>query len=115
MEETNTNERTENGSEENIKELMTIKLGEPYKYDGEEIKEIDLSGLMDLTARDMVELDREMIRLGFTGARFEMTRQYALLTAAKINHKPADYCDRMSARDSIRIKEYVTAFFYATA
>lgn len=100
--------------EQKIEEMMSFKLNQSFKYDGEEITELDLSGLLDLNAHDLVDIDREMTRRGFAGARNELTRQYAMLVAAKCMHKPWDFCDRMSARDSIRLKEYVVTFFYAT-
>lgn len=99
--------------EQKLKDMMTFKLNDPFKYDGEEITEINLSGILELTARDLVDIDREMLMKGFSGSRLEMTRQYAMLVAAKCNHKPYDFCDRMGARDSIRLKEYVVTFFYA--
>lgn len=104
-------EKTE---DQKIEEMMTFKLNQSFKYDGKEITELDLSGLLDLNARDLVDIDREMTRRGFTGARTELTRQYAMLVAARCVKKPWDFCDRMSARDSIRLKEYVVTFFYAT-
>ena len=100
--------------EQKIEEMMSFKLNQSFKYDGEEITELNLSGLLDLNARDLVDIDREMARRGFAGARNELTRQYAMLVAARCNKKPWDFCDRMSARDSIRLKEYVVTFFYAT-
>ena len=100
--------------EQKIEEMMSFELNQSFKYDGEEITELDLSGLLDLNAHDLVDIDREMTRRGFAGARNELTRQYAMLVAAKCMHKPWDFCDRMSARDSIRLKEYVVTFFYAT-
>jgi hypothetical protein len=100
--------------DEAIKAQMTFKLSRPFKYDGEEITEIDMSAMLDLSASDLVQIDREMSRLGYTGTRQELTRQYAMLVAAKCMHKPGDFCDGMDARDSIRLKEYVVTFFYAT-
>lgn len=100
--------------DQKIEEMMTFKLNQPFKYDGEEIAELDLSGLLELNARDLVDIDKEMARRGFAGARIENTRQYAMLVAARCVRKPWDFCDRMSARDSIRLKEYVVVFFYAT-
>jgi hypothetical protein len=100
--------------EQKIKEKMTFKLSRPFKYDCEEITEIDMSAMLDLSASDLVQIDREMSRLGYTGTRQELTRQYAMLVAAKCMHKPGDFCDGMDARDSIRLKEYVVTFFYAT-
>ena len=111
-----TNNLSEEEKDRQAVELLRAAMSElssPFKYNGKEITGIDLSGLLDLTAHDLVEIDMEMQRRGFTGHRIEMTRQYAMLVAAKINHMPYDFCDRMSARDSIRLKDTLTVFLYA--
>ncbi len=92
---------------------LKLELSDPFLYDDVEIKEIDLSGIFDLTGMDMCNLDRQMTGLGYTGSRPDITRQYAMLVAARVNRKPEDFCNRMKARDSIRLREMVTAFFYA--
>lgn len=92
---------------------LSLVLERPYKYDGVEVNAIKMDGIVDLTAQDLCSIDREMIKRGYAGARLEVTRQYALLVAARVNGKPFDYCDRMSARDSIRMKDMVSTFFYA--
>lgn len=92
---------------------LKMELDEPFVYDGVTVKEIDLSGIFDLTGMDMCELDREAARLGYSLQHPEMTRQYAMLVAAKVNNKPNDFCQRMKARDSMRLRAMVTAFFYA--
>lgn len=107
---------------ENEKETITeqedelvLKLADPYKYDQVEVSEINMDGLLDLTAEDLCELDRKMSKLGYSGMRMETTRRYAMLVAARINGKPEDYCARMGARDSIRLRDMVATFFYARA
>jgi hypothetical protein len=107
------NEEADNKAAVELLKKAMAELSQPFKYNGKEVTGIDLSGLLDLTAHDMVEIDAEMQRRGFTGHRIEMTRQYAMLLAAKINHMPYDFCDRMSARDSIRLKDAITVFLYA--
>lgn len=92
---------------------LKIDLADPYMFDGEEIKSIDLSGLFDLTAMDMTAIDRQMANMGYSYARPEVTGAYAMLVAAKVNHKPWEYCNKMRARDFIRLRETVRAFFYA--
>ena len=92
---------------------LKLELEDPFVYDGVAVKEIDLSGIFDLTGLDMCELDREAVRLGYSLQNPEMTRQYAMLAAAKVNNKPSDFCWRMKARDSVRLRAMVTAFFYA--
>lgn len=101
----------ENHTEET--ERLKLVLGDAFIFDGIEVKEIDMEGLLDLSAADMCAIDRQMIAMGYSGARMEITRQYAMLVAAKVNKKPWEYCQSMKARDSIRLRDMVTAFFYA--
>lgn len=103
---------------EQSKELeshLKLVLSDPYMFDENEIKEIDLEGLFNLTAGELCTIDRQMMAKGYTGARMDISRQYAMLVAAKVNGKPWEFCDQMKARDSIRLRDMVTAFFYARA
>lgn len=100
--------------EEKKENRLIFRLNDPFMFDGEEVKIIDMEGLVDLTAADLCALDLMMQGKGYTG-RMDTHRQYALWVAAKINHKPYEFCDRMKARDSIRLRNMVTAFFYAGA
>ncbi|MDR0924296.1 MAG: phage tail assembly protein [Hungatella sp.] len=99
-------------SSDSTKPTVIVKLYDSYTFDGVEIKEIDLSGLYDMTAEDMFAVDEQMRRRGYSGQNPEITRLYALLTAARINHKPWEWCNRMKARDAVRIKNVVSGFFY---
>lgn len=92
--------------------LLSVKLYDPYMFEGEEVKVIDLSRLYDMTAEDMFAIDEQMRRRGYSGQNPEITRLYALLTVAKINNKPYEFCNKMRARDSVRIKNVVSGFFY---
>lgn len=91
---------------------LILKLSDPYKFDGIEVTELNMEGITELTAGDMCQLDREMIKRGYSGTRMDATRQYAMLVAAKVNGKPMEYCDRMGARDGIRLRDFVATFFY---
>lgn len=92
---------------------LTLELADPYKYDGVDITMLNMEGLVDLTAGDLCAIDREMLKRGYSGTRMDATRQYAMLVAAKVNRKPMDFCDRMGARDSMRLRDFVATFFYA--
>lgn len=105
---------TEEKNEEERIELK-IDLADPFLFDGEKIKSIDLSGLFELTAADMAAIDRQMQSMGHSYARPEVTGIYAMLVTARINHKPWEFCNKMKARDFIRLRETVRAFFYAQA
>lgn len=94
---------------------LVLNLADPYKYDGVEVSTLNMEGVVDLTAGDLCMIDREMLKRGYSGTRMDATRQYAMLVAAKVNGKPMDFCDRMGARDSMRLRDFVATFFYATA
>lgn len=91
---------------------LILKLSDSYKFDGVEITEINMEGMVDLTAGDLCMIDREMLKRGYSGTRMDTTRQYAMLVAAKVNGKPMEFCDGMGARDSMRLRDLVATFFY---
>ena len=43
-------------------ESLVIKLKKPYKFEGKEYTEIDLSGLEDLSAADMISVNKYLDR-----------------------------------------------------
>lgn len=98
-----------------MEEKLVLKLEEPFVFDGEQISRICMDGLLDMTARDMCDIDRQMMIKGFNGGGLEVTRPYSMLVAAKVNQKPWEFCDNMKCRDSIRLNRMVTAFFFARA
>lgn len=92
---------------------LVLRLSDSFVFDGQEIKEIDMEGLVQLTAADMCAIDQLMIARGYSGTRMDTSRQYAMFVAARINNKPYEFCDKMKARDAIRLRDMVSAFFYA--
>ena len=90
----------------------------PFEFEGETYESIDLSGLATAMAEDMCEVDEEAKRQGDSSANGlhpEITRKYAMLLACRLNRKPYNWLDKMNAKDSIRLRETVTAFFYFMA
>lgn len=108
-------EMEEKGLEENTEDTfdLKLKLGDPFLFDDMEVSELDLSGLVELSASDMCAIDRQMSVMGYSYARPEVIGQYAVLVAARVNKKPWEYCNNMKARDYIRLREMIRAFFYA--
>ena len=90
-----------------------VKLIDPFEFEVKTIESIDLNGLFDLTGRDLCQIDDQMIARGYTGQTMELTKQYALLTVAKVCKQPWEFADNMKSRDVIRIKNIVSGFFYA--
>ena len=60
-----------------------IKLTKPYKFEGETYEEVDLSGLENITARDMIEANKAYDRSGGFSIMPEMSMEYALFIASR--------------------------------
>ena len=99
-------------NEVKMKPSLIITLYDPFVWDGEDVTTVDLSGLYDMTAEDMFVIDDQMRKRGFSGMNPEITRQYALLAAARINKKPWEWLNKIKARDAVRIKNVIAGFFY---
>lgn len=108
-------ELEKSGSQDVRNKGLLIKMMEPFRFDGEEIRELDLNCLYDLTAKDMEQIEAMMIRNGYSGQNMELLNKYAMLTVARALKKPWEFCDNMKARDVIRIKNIVSGFFYMRA
>ena len=92
-----------------------ITLLDPFQFEGETVEKVDLNGLFDLTGRDLCQIDDQMMARGYTGQNLELTKQYAVLTVAKVCGKPWGYAANMRSRDVIRMKNIISNFFYTRA
>lgn len=90
-----------------------IKFSGTYRFEGQEYREIDLAGLEDLTAADLIEADKAFIASGQVAALNEMSLGYACIIAAKVSAKPVEFFQGLPAKDAISVKSVVTNFFYA--
>ena len=98
----------------NLKNLK-LKLLDPYDFEGTKVTELDLSGLSRLTALDMCQISDKMNEKGYSGQMMELTVPYAILITTKAMEKPWEYCDKLSARDTIRLKNFISNFLYSRA
>lgn len=91
---------------------FVVKFKRPYKWDDEEIKELDLSGLNNLTTIDAQEIERTMSRLNHTiqGSKFQDTL-YCKHVAMRVTGKSADFFNMLRMVDMEEIKGRIMLFF----
>ena len=114
--EANAKQRAAGAEQDKVPAIMPLEV--PFDFEGETYDSIDLSGLATARAEDMCEVDEEAKRQGDSSANGlhpEITRKYAMLLACRLNRKPYNWLDKMNPKDSIRLRETVTAFFYFMA
>lgn len=89
-----------------------VVFNKPYEFEGQVYDKVDLSGLDDLTANDMIAANRVLDRTGSFTFLPEMSLEYACIIAAKAAKLPVEFFKGLHPREAVKIKNRVTAFFY---
>jgi hypothetical protein len=94
----------------NKKNENVIELKKTYKFEGEEIKELDFSSLEELTAEDLIEADKIFSTSGQLSPVNELALGFNLIVASKATNKPIEFFHTLSAPDALKVKNKVMAF-----
>lgn len=107
-------EVTDNGSVIDSPEesSLVVKFRQPYLYEGETYDSIDLSGLENLRAGDMIAVNKIMERGGTVNMLPEMSLEYACLISAKATKKPVEFFRQLPPWEAMKVKNRVTSFLY---
>jgi len=97
----------------NIEIEYLVKFNKPYIFEGQEYTELDLSGLEDLTAKDMTEVDQQCLKNGIAYMQAEMSLPFLMRLAAKASKKPLEFFDNMKIKESTKVKNRVMSFLYS--
>jgi len=89
-----------------------VTFAKPYTFEGKVYTEIDLAGLDNLTAEDMIAADRHLTRNGNLSPTPELTIEYACYIASIASGQPIEFFKRLPPRDAIKLKGRITRFFY---
>ena len=89
-----------------------IRLSQKYIFEDKEYEEIDLSGLEDMTANDMIAANKVLEKSGSFSFLPEMSLEYACIISARATKMPVEFFKSLHPRDAIKVKNKVTSFFY---
>lgn len=98
--------------EEQEENKYLIKFRKPFVWEDNTYTEIDLSGLEDMSARDMIQAQRTMERSGSINVLPEMSLEYACIFASKATKMPVEFFQALPPKEAIKVKNKVTNFFY---
>ena len=96
-------------------ESLVLKFRKPYKFEGQEYTEVDLSGMEDMTAGDLCAVAKLANReLGVTPIP-EMTLPYAMYMAARASHKPVEFFKGLPPVEAMKlIHSWASSTFLAS-
>lgn len=96
-------------------ESLVVTLTKTYNFEGEEISEIDFSGLEEVTAKTMIKANKALVVAGDVQILPENSLHYALIIASECTKWPIEFYERLKPNDAIKVKNTVTNFFYGGA
>ena len=89
-----------------------VKFKKPFVWEDETYEGVDLSGMEDLSARDMIQAQRIMEKSGSINILPEMSLEYACIFASKATKMPVEFFQALPPKEAVKIKNRVTNFFY---
>lgn len=91
---------------------LYVRFNRPFLFEEENYDGIDLSGMENLTAKDLGEIEKRFYRLGITSLNSETTVSYAKIAAQRATGMPIEFFDQMPAREMLKVKKAVVNFFF---
>lgn len=93
-------------------EKLVLTLEKPIIFEGKDYKEIDLSGLQDLRAKDLIRA-RKMFLMNNNAPDVyaERTIEFACCIASIVSGKPISLFENLYATDSWTLRNMVMDFF----
>ncbi|MGN0338659.1 MAG: hypothetical protein ACI4EE_14290 [Lachnospiraceae bacterium] len=103
----------QNASDLNINERMpyTVTLSKAYNLEGKEIKEVDLSGLEDLTTADAEYIERVMEKLNHYPRNRFKDITYTKHIAMKVTNLPIEFFNSLKWKDQQAITSRIGIYF----
>lgn len=93
---------------------LLVKFGKPYTFEGNTYTEIDLSGLENLNAASMIDVNRKMSRHSGIDIMPEVSLEYAVNIAAKATTQPIEFFLGLPPKEAIKVKNRVMGFLFGS-
>lgn len=95
-----------------VEDFWVIMLKEPIRFEGETYDKINLTGLYNIKAADMVAIARRMTRSGNVDSSPELSLEYALNMANLATGLPLEFFDQLPPYAAMAVKGRVTNFLF---
>lgn len=99
--------------EEDVKQEsdLVIQFKKPFVFEGQEYKQLDLSGLEGLTGSDMQDAERILRAKGISSFHADFSAEGTLLYASQAAGLPIEFFYALPLREARKVKTRVTNFF----
>lgn len=97
----------------NEDESLLIRFNKPFKFEGKEYTEIDLSGLESMSAADMIAVGKIMPKSG-VDVMPEVTLEFAVHLAARAAKQPVEFFTALPMKEALKVKNRVMGFLFGS-
>lgn len=108
---------TNSDTEAEVSELeeneYVITFKKPFNFEGEVYTSVDLSGLEDLTGKQLCEIHKRFTKEQNVSLTPEMSPAFACITANVVTNLPIEFFFSLPAKELGKIKRTVSAYFFA--
>lgn len=109
-----TEEKNITAEEKDEDDKLVFDLSKEYKFDGKTYKKVDLRGLENITADDMIKVNRRLSRGGNIDFMQEITLEYACVLAEFGSELPESFYRGLAPKDAMKLKSRITGFLYGS-
>lgn len=89
-----------------------VRFHKPYFFEGSNYAGIDLGGIENLSAKDMIAAEKYLSKNGIISPIPEMTMEYIGFICNRATGQPIEFFKNLPPRDAVKVKNKVTSFFY---
>lgn len=90
-----------------------IKFKRPYTFEGKEYTEIDLSGIEELNATDLIQTQKMLSDKAIGTMVPELNYEYNFMLAAKATKLPMEFFYGLPGQAAVSVKTMVSQYFLA--
>lgn len=94
-------------------EGLLVKFNKPFTFEGKEYTEIDLSNLENLSAADMIAVNKLIPQQG-VNVMPEVSLEYAMYMAARAAKMPVEFFTALPMKEAIKVKNRVMGFLFGS-
>lgn len=104
-------DEVENEEDEESEFLVVFK--KPFKFEGVEYTEIDLSGVEDMSGDQLIFAHRQFAKSKGVSLTPELDPGYAAIVGSLVTGKPVEFFHRLPAKELAKVKRVISGFFFS--
>lgn len=102
----------DNAGNDEEESTLVIQFKKPYRFEGKEYTEVDLSELETMTAADLTAVETQYGKRHPGSTMPELKTEYAIMMAARAAKQPVEFFYGLPMREALKVKNRITVFLF---